>query len=194
MNRKVYDYRRPGVWFLTAFFLFFGTAWTAGWTYFGLNARPIPVISGENGSGEVIGQFPAWANFIVALIGIPVFIVGCSVALRATQEKVVIEDGNLTYIDGQGREKIKCSLDDVKSICLDVEIVPRTGKSIDLGDPNRRSPATLRTYHVITSEGEFDFFESIRQGRELFDLLKSMAEKYQSAHPEEALPAPPDFY
>lgn len=194
MHRKVYDYRRPGTWFLTAFFLLFGTAWTTGWTYFGLNASPIPVISGRNGNGEVIGHFPAWANFVVALIGIPIFIAGCSIALRASQEKVVIENGDLTYIDGQGREKIRCALTDVKTICLKVETVRRTGKSINLDDPNHRSPATLRTYHVITTQGEFDFFESIRQGRELFDLLKSRAKKYQSAHPEERLPAPPDFY
>jgi hypothetical protein len=195
MNRKVFDYKRPGVWIASSFFLFWGTVWTVGWTSFGLNASPIPVTSGSNATGEVIGHAPPWANFLVALIGVPIFIIGCSIALRAAQEKIIAEDGNLTYIDGQGKEKIRCSLSDVKSISLEIETLPRTGRSLVVGDQRlSRSPQQWRTYKVVTTEGEFKFYESIRDGRELFDLLKSAAQKYQEAHPEEKLPAPPDWF
>ncbi len=195
MSRTVFDYKRPAAWILSVVFLIWGTAWTSIWTYFGLNASPIPVIAGSNGSGEILGYAPAWVNFALALIGIPLFIMGCSIALRSAQEKIVIENCNLTYIDGQGQEKIRCALSDVKSISLEVVTQRRDRGTLVVGDPRRsRSPQQWRTYHVVTTEGEFKFYESIKNGRELFEFFKSAAQKYKEAHPEEALPGTPDFY
>ena len=155
----MYDYKNGGSWFIAAFLFIWGGGWFAGWF--------IPALSGPV-PGKVNGKptnFPPSLCFAVSSLGLIALGSCFAILLKAFQEKVVIENGDLYYFDWQGKQKIHCQLKDVRAISL-------TDQSAMI---RRNSP---RIYRVDTSDGSFTFAQGIRNGNELFDTLTAITKPH----------------
>jgi hypothetical protein len=155
VERKVYDYKTARTLAPAIFMLIWGTPFLIGGVYGFLNG-PLKDSSG--------GVWSSLSGIPFALLGLIADLGGCLSILRAVKEKVVIQDGNMTYCDWRGRQRVRCQLSD----CRLGEKYYMWQPWLGIG-PGQRSGQMA--YKIATPDGSFSFTETIRGEDELVQLL-----------------------
>lgn len=155
VGRQVYDYKTFQMWsaiglLFTGFFL-------------GLyKAMPnaLGLLSGNFGGGTMLS---VWIGFLSLLV----FCFGCGTLCHVLQERIVIENGQLTYTNWLGRQ-VKCPVSGVMAVVA----------VNDRADDNPLRERGAQTYRVLTTGGAFRFYPTIRDFSKLVEVLNIGAEQH----------------